>query len=143
MSTLRLFLLLIALAGLDLTGTICIKEASLHRQPLLIFAAVGCFVLVATLLYVALGFADMSLVSLGWIVMFQAVIMGVDHVFYDVRLSGVQVVATIVALGALAVVVFNPPAPTQPPIPGPRKETDAWAPSTSSTITSGPYGGSS
>lgn len=121
MSSLRLILILVLLASLDVAATVCIKQAAVQRNPLLVFVAMGLFVAVGATLYVCVEQADLTIVSLGWIVLFQAVIMVVDHRMYNVQLTWIQVTAIIVAMIAIVVAAINPASTSSSSQPVPRQ----------------------
>lgn len=124
MHLLRLISLVALLAGLDIVAAIALKEAHLRREPMLALAGVAIFVALAVLLYYALELSDLTLVSLGWIVVYQVVIVGVDYWLYDTRPGRLQLSAVAVALVATIVAALAGPAPAEPvaPIPRPRHE---------------------
>lgn len=115
MPTFRLLALLIVLASLDVTATIFLKEAALRRSPLLALGGIAFMIAVAEVLLYAVNAADLTIVSLGWIVLFQVIIVGVDHVRYHVTPGGIQAAGIAVALAGLSVAAL---APTSgPPVP--------------------------
>lgn len=127
-STLRLLGLLTLLAGLDVGAAIALKESALRRDPFLTALGIALLVGVAAVLLKAISQADLTLVSLGWIVMFQVAITGIDHVRYHVTPGVLQGCALVVAVAALIVAALAPahergeqPSPLQqiPIQPGP------------------------
>jgi hypothetical protein len=125
MATARLLGVVLLLASLDLIGSVLLKEAMLRRSPVLAIAGAGVFVFLAMTLALALEVAELSLVSLGWIVLLQVAVMVVDATRYGYTPGRVQLVAICVAMLALVVAVVAPPAPPRqdpppPTIPGPR-----------------------
>ena len=109
----RFIALIILLAGLDVAGAVALKEAQLRREPLLAIIGVALFVALALVLYMVLDTAELTIVSIGWVVAYQAAVMGVDVAWYDAQPTRLQVGAIVVALAALAVAALAPP-PTPP-----------------------------
>lgn len=98
---------MVVLAVLDLAGSVAAKEAVLRRSPPLAVAGAGIYVLLFVVLLLALKYAELSLVTLGWIVLLQGAVVVVDRQRYHVHLSSLQLGAMAVALFALAVVVVS------------------------------------
>jgi hypothetical protein len=115
MTTARLTVTVLTLAGLDLAGSILVKEAALRREPLLALAGGCVFMLLLLALYVALEDASLTIVNLGWIVLLQGAVMAVDALRYGVTPGPVQMVAICVAMVALIVAVLAPSAQSEPP----------------------------
>jgi hypothetical protein len=101
---------IVALAGLDSTAVVLFKEAAAQRDPLYAIYGIGLLICVAGVLIVTLDMADLTIVSLGWIVMFQVVVMVVDAVKYGVYPGRVQALAVVMALLWLIVAALAPPA---------------------------------
>ncbi len=127
MSSSRLIVAVIVLAGLDLAGSLLLKEAALRRAPTLAIAGAGVFVVLALVLFVTLETAELTVVNLGWIVLLQAAVMAVDGLRYGYAPGRVQAIAIAVAMVALVVAILAPPAEqatAAPPVPGPRSPAD-------------------
>jgi hypothetical protein len=106
----RLLLAMLVLASLDATAALCLKEAVLQKQPLLAVAGIMLMVAVAGVLLATVKLASLTIVGLGWIVLFQAAVMLVDHLRYDITPGRVQGIAILVAMGALVVACVAPAA---------------------------------
>jgi energy-converting hydrogenase Eha subunit C len=125
----RLVAVVAVLAGLDIAGTVALKEAALRREPALAVLGVGLFVALAGCLYIAIALADLTWVSLGWIIAVQVAVVVVDRLRYDVHLSPGQGAALSVAIAALVVACLLPSPPRVPPtgddrVPQPRAAAD-------------------
>lgn len=108
---------IVALAGLDSTAVVLFKEAAAQRNPLYAIYGIGLLICVAGVLIVTLDMADLTIVSLGWIVMFQVVVMVVDALKYGVYPGRVQAVAILIALMGLIVAGLAPSAKAQTQAP--------------------------
>jgi uncharacterized membrane protein YhaH (DUF805 family) len=104
----RLLAAILTLAGLDVAAAVAFKEAARQSNPLYAIYGVALFVGVGAVLTMTLELAELTIVSLGWIVMFQVVIMLIDHIRYDVTPGRVQLAAIVVALLALVVAGLAP-----------------------------------
>lgn len=111
----RLTAIVVVLAGLDVAGAIALKEAQVRSSPGLALTGVAIFVSVAAVLYVALDEAELTVVSLAWIILYQVTVMGVDALYYENVPSPVQFAAILVALVALAVAAVAGSAPKKAP----------------------------
>lgn len=129
MQILRLLAALLVLSGLDLGGTIALKEAAVRKSPGLALLGVALFVALAVAVFLTLHLAALTIVSLGWVVAVQVAVMVVDARAYDVVPGRVQGVAIAVAMLALVVAALapskRPPTPPEEPpaiakIPGQR-----------------------
>jgi hypothetical protein len=105
---LRLFAAVAVLAGLDLAGTLCLKEAALRKSPILGMLGVTLFVVLALTLYVILETSELTIVTLGWIVILQVAVVAVDVLRYEVVLTRLQAAAITVAVLALVVAAVAP-----------------------------------
>lgn len=90
---------MVLLAGIDIGGTMLAKEWTIHRQPWQLAGGVVCFVALFAALVIGLRFAEMSMVTLGWIVMLQTAVILIDRSRYGVNLS----VGGWIAIGAILV----------------------------------------
>lgn len=114
MNLVRLLAAILVLAGLDVAAAVAFKEAARQSNPLYAIYGVALFVGVGAVLTMTLELAELTIVSLGWIVMFQVVIMFIDHIRYDVTPGPVQMAAIVVALMALVVAGLAPAASPLP-----------------------------
>jgi hypothetical protein len=93
---------MVVLAGLDCGGTILAKEWTVHRAHWQLVVGAACFVALFGVLIVGLRYAEMSILTIGWIVTLQAAIIAVDRARYGTALStkGWLAMAAILALQA-------------------------------------------
>src|SRR5262245_61038620 len=95
---------MLLLAGLDFTGTLLAKEWTVHRAPWQLGAGAMTFVALFAALALGLRYAEMSLLTLGWIVALQIALIMVDRSRYGTHLSlggWIAVIAILVAQGYL------------------------------------------
>jgi hypothetical protein len=102
---------LVLLAGVGSLATLALKEAAIRRDPRVLALGILGMVALGLIVMLASRIAELTLVSLGWIVIFQVVVTFVDVRWYGVRLGPVQAVAIGVALTALVVAIVATPAP--------------------------------
>jgi hypothetical protein len=76
--------LVLLLAGLDIVESVFAKEWAIRRTPWLLLAGLTASVLMFLLFVVAIGYTEMSTVTIGWIVLMQAGLMVTETVRYDV-----------------------------------------------------------
>lgn len=88
------------LAALDVAGTLLAKEWTVHRQPWQLAGGMAAFAALFAVLAVGLRFAEMTIVTLGWIVLLQTAVILVDRSRYGLHLStgGWVAIATIFVL---------------------------------------------
>jgi hypothetical protein len=91
---------MLLLAGLDFTGTLLAKEWTVHREPWQLAAGASAFLALFVALVCGLRYAEMSLLTLGWIVTLQVALILVDRSRYGIHLSigGWFAVVTILVL---------------------------------------------
>jgi hypothetical protein len=96
--------LMLLLAGLDFTGTLLAKEWTVHREPWQLAGGAVTFLALFGVLLCGLRYAEMSLLTLGWIVVLQLALIMVDRSRYGTHLSiggWMAVVAILVLQGYL------------------------------------------
>ena len=79
--------LTLVLAALDVTESVLAKEWALRRSPWLLGAGLTSSVLLFVLFVVAIGYTEMSTVTIGWIVVMQLGLMITETVRYGVSHS--------------------------------------------------------
>lgn len=72
------------LAGVDVVGTVMAKEWAARHEPWLLVVGVVASLALFALFAVASRYAEMSTVTLGWIVMLQVGLMVTERVRYSV-----------------------------------------------------------
>lgn len=115
---------MLLLAALDFAGTMLAKEWTIHRAPWQLVAGGATFVALFVVLALGLRYAEMSIVTLGWIVVLQAAVLVVDRSRYGTTITPggwVAIVLMIVLQGyivlgatASAGVIANVPEAGQP-----------------------------
>jgi multidrug transporter EmrE-like cation transporter len=78
---------MLVLAGLDLVGTMLAKEWTVHREAWQLIAGAMAFVALFLVLALGLRYAEMSIVTLGWIVVLQAAVVVVDRSRYGTTIT--------------------------------------------------------
>ena len=99
---------MVLLALLDLAGALAAKEWSRSGQALPLLTGVVAFLVLFWVYASALQYAELALVTLGWIVALQVGLLVVDHVRYGVRLPTGSWVAVGVILTAQAYLLLAP-----------------------------------
>jgi hypothetical protein len=97
---------MLLLAGLDFTGTLLAKEWTVHREPWQLAGGALTFLALFATLLCGLRYAEMSMLTLGWIVALQIALIIVDRSRYGTHLSiggWLAVVAILVLQGYLLV----------------------------------------
>lgn len=91
---------MVVLAGLDFAGTVFAKEWTIHRATWMLAAGVASFVALFVVLVIGLRYAEMSIVTLGWIVVLQAGVLMIDRARYGttITLGGWVAIVLIVVL---------------------------------------------
>jgi hypothetical protein len=91
---------MVLLAGLDFTGTMLAKEWTIHRAAWQLLGGGFAFVALFVALVCGLRYAEMSMLSLGWIVVLQTGLILLDRSRYGFQLStgGWLAVAAILVL---------------------------------------------
>ena len=100
----------VALAVLDLFGTIMAKEWSDRRQHWLFAVGLTCALGLFVLLAVAVRYAEMSTVTLGWVVTMQVGLMLAEQFRYGIG-HGADRWAAVLAMIGLQVYLLAAPAP--------------------------------
>lgn len=89
---------MLVLAGLDFAGAIAAKEWSHGGSPRWLLAGIACFLLLFYVYASSLRYADLAMVTMGWIVLLQVGLLVLDHVRYDVTLPTSKWVAVVLIL---------------------------------------------
>lgn len=114
---------MLLLAVLDFAGTMLAKEWTIHRAPWQLAAGAAAFVALFVVLALGLRYAEMSIITLGWIVVLQAMVIVVDRSRYGTTITPGGWVAIVLivllqgylVLGATASSAAEPaPAAVQP-----------------------------
>lgn len=105
-------LAMLLLGTIDLTATYATKEAVLRRSVPWVVAAATLAVALFYLYACALQYADLGLVTLGWVVVLQVGVLLLDRYRYGVVLSADKWVAIGVLLLAQAYLLLAPAGET-------------------------------
>jgi len=87
-----------ALAAIDLVGALFAKEYAERHRPVALALGVTSFVLLFGIYVVALRFAELSIVTMGWIVMLQIGVIALDQLRYGLHLDAKQWAAIVVII---------------------------------------------
>lgn len=101
---------MVALAALDLAGAVAAKEWAEHRSWWPMLLGLLAFGVLFWVYASSLQYAELALVTMGWIVMLQVGLVVVDRVRYGVELPAGKWVAVVVLLAAQAYLVLAPAA---------------------------------
>lgn len=93
---------MVLLAALDLLGALAAKEWALHRASSTLALGVAAFVALFWVYASALQYAELSVVTLGWIVILQVGLVALEQLRYGVHLPAGKLVAMTVVLVATA-----------------------------------------
>jgi hypothetical protein len=104
-----LLLAAMLLAALDIGGAIAAKRWAMTGSTLWFAAGIAVFALLFWAYGSALQYAELSIVTMGWIVMLQVGLLVVDRVQNDVVLSSGQWVAVAGILALQGYLVLVPP----------------------------------
>ena len=101
---------MLALAALDLLGAFAAKEWAEHRSPLPMLLGLAAFAVLFWVYASSLQYAELALVTMGWIVMLQVGLGVIDRVRYGVELPAGKWVALLLLLAAQAYLLLAPAA---------------------------------
>jgi len=107
-------LAMVILAAIDLLGAVAAKQWALERQPRALALGTAAFLLLFWVYASALQYAELSLVTLGWIVVLQVGVLLLDRLRYGVDLPVDRWVAIALILGAQAYLLLAPSADQAP-----------------------------
>ena len=99
---------MVALAGLDLLGALAAKEWAEHRAPAPMLVGLAAFGVLFWVYASSLQYAELALVTMGWIVMLQVGLVVLDRVRYGVELPPGKWVAVVVLLAAQSYLLLAP-----------------------------------
>ncbi len=106
---------MVLLAGLDLAGTLLAKEWAVHRQAWQLAGGAAAFLALFAVLALGLRYAEMSIVTLGWIAVLQTAVVLIDRSRYGATITPggwVAIVAIIVLQGYLVLGATPSAAPS-------------------------------
>ncbi|EWT01386.1 hypothetical protein N865_08420 [Intrasporangium oryzae NRRL B-24470] len=106
-------LAMVFLAGLDLAGAILAKEWAENGNVRALVLGAGAFLVLFWVYASSLRYAELALVTMGWVVILQVGLVLVDRWRYGVELPPGKWVAIGVVLVAQAYLLLAPAASTQ------------------------------
>ncbi|MGO4597174.1 hypothetical protein [Terrabacter sp. 2RAF25] len=109
---------MICLAGLDLAGAVLAKEWAENGSARALVLGAGAFLVLFWVYASSLKYAELALVTMGWVVMLQVGLVLVDRWRYGVELPVGKWVAIGVVLLAQAYLVLAPSASQAGPTAG-------------------------
>ncbi len=101
---------MVALAALDLAGAVAAKEWALHRSLGPMLVGLATFAALFWVYASSLQYAELALVTMGWIVLLQVGLVVVDRVRYGIDLPPGKWVAVAILLAAQAYLLLAPAA---------------------------------
>jgi hypothetical protein len=102
---------MVALAALDIVGALAAKEWAASSRMGALLLGVGAFLVLFWVYASALQYAELGLVTMGWIVVLQVALLLVDRFQYGVHLAPGKWVAVGVILLAQTYLVLGPVGP--------------------------------
>ena len=99
---------MVCLAGLDLAGALFAKEWAEHGGIRALVLGGGTFLVLFWVYASSLKYAELSIVTMGWVVMLQVGLIVIDTWRYGVELPTGKWVAIVVVLVAQAYLVLGP-----------------------------------
>ncbi len=99
---------MVALAGLDIVGALAAKEWAVSSRVGSLLIGAGAFLVLFWVYASALQYAELALVTMGWIVVLQVALLLVDRFQYGVQLAPGKWVAVSVILLAQGYLVLGP-----------------------------------
>ena len=103
------FAAMLALAGLDMAGAVLAKEWTLRQHPLWFLAGLLTFGVLFAVYAASLHLAELSVVTMGWIVFLQVGLLAIDSLRYGLSFSPDKwfAIAAILVLQAYLVLAPN------------------------------------
>jgi hypothetical protein len=100
---------MLMLAGLDMLGAVLAKEWTLRQQPVWFLAGLLTFGILFAVYAASLHIAELSIVTLGWVVFLQVGLLVIDSVRYGVSFPADKwfAIAAIIVLQAYLVLAPN------------------------------------
>jgi hypothetical protein len=108
-------LAMVALATLDFAGAIAAKQWSDTGSPRWLAAGVVSFLLLFYVYASSLRYADLAMVTMGWIVLLQVGLLVLDRLRYGVTLAPSKWVAVVLILVLQSYLVIGPSTPRTGP----------------------------
>jgi len=106
------------LAALDLAGTLLAKEWTVHRAVWQLVGGGAAFLALFVVLVWGLRYAELSMLTLGWIVVLQLAVLMVDRSRYGTQLSVGGWLAVVGILVLQGYLLLGDTTSNQPPVRG-------------------------
>ena len=101
-----------ALAALDLFGAFAAKEWAEGKNTLALGAGALSFLVLFWVYASSLQYAELAVVTMGWIVLLQVGILVIDRIVYDSSLPAGKLAAVVIILAAQGYLVLAPSGTT-------------------------------
>ena len=101
-----------ALAGLDLLGAYAAKEWAEQRNTVALGIGAGAFLVLFWVYASSLQYAELAVVTMGWIVLLQVGIIAIDRLWFGATLPADKMAAIVVILAAQGYLLLAPSAAT-------------------------------
>ena len=105
-------LAMVALAGLDLVGAYAAKEWAEQKNTLALVLGALAFLVLFWVYASSLQYAELAVVTMGWIVLLQVGIVVIDRVHFGATLPAGKMAAIVVILAAQAYLLLAPSSTT-------------------------------
>jgi ornithine decarboxylase len=102
------------LAAIDLVGALFAKEYAERHRPLALVLGVASFIVLFGVYVVALRYAELSIVTMGWIAMLQIGLLVVDRRLYGLHLDLSQWAAVVVIIVLQCYLIVSSASPASP-----------------------------
>ncbi|PKW25701.1 hypothetical protein [Phycicoccus duodecadis] len=132
-------LAMVALAALDLLGAVAAKTWAQDGSRWALAAGAAIFVVLFWVYASALQYAELAVVTMGWIVLLQVGIIVVDRVHFGATLPAGKLLAVVVILVAQGYLMLAPdPTPAHARVPDGRPPATAAPAPVASTVSVNP-----
>ena len=101
-----------ALAALDLAGAFAAKEWAASKSPMALSLGALSFLVLFWVYASSLQYAELAVVTMGWIVLLQLGILVIDRIVFDSSLPAGKLVAVVIILVAQGYLVLAPSGST-------------------------------
>ena len=101
-----------ALAALDLMGAFAAKEWAEKQNPAALAVGALSFLVLFWVYASSLQYAELAVVTMGWIVLLQVGILVIDRIAFDSSLPAGKLAAVVVILAAQAYLLLAPSGTT-------------------------------
>ena len=105
-------LAMVALAGLDLIGAYAAKEWAEQKNTLALVLGALAFLVLFWVYASSLQYAELAVVTMGWIVLLQVGIVLIDRIHFGATLPAGKMAAIVIILAAQAYLLLAPSSTT-------------------------------